>query len=109
MANEHKPLLSVRDLALGFAARRGVVTAVSGISFEVAAGETYALLGESGCGKSATALAMMRLLPPAGRILGGDVVLDGRDLLDLPETEMRHVRGSGMAMIFQEPATASTR
>jgi peptide/nickel transport system ATP-binding protein len=106
MAIDRKPLLSVRDLSLGFASRKGMVTAVAGISFDVAAGETYALLGESGCGKSATALAMMRLLPPSGQVLHGDVVLDGRDLLDLAEAEMRHVRGSGMAMIFQEPATS---
>ncbi|HEX5804394.1 MAG TPA: ATP-binding cassette domain-containing protein, partial [Azospira sp.] len=67
------PLLAVRDLALGFAGGGRVLTAVSGISFTVAAGETYALLGESGCGKSASALALMRLLPAAGRVLGGEV------------------------------------
>jgi peptide/nickel transport system ATP-binding protein len=100
------PLLSVRDLAMGFASAKGVLPAVAGISFDVAAGETYALLGESGCGKSATALALMRLLPAAGRVLGGEVFLDGRELLDLPETEMRALRGGGMAMIFQEPATS---
>ncbi|MDQ5915945.1 MAG: peptide/nickel transport system ATP-binding protein ddpF [Pseudomonadota bacterium] len=102
----HPPLLSVRDLAMGFAAGRQVLPAVSGISFDVAAGETFALLGESGCGKSATALALMRLLPAAGRVLGGEVVLSGRELLGLPEAEMREVRGGGMAMIFQEPATS---
>ena len=100
------PLLSVRDLAMGFASAKGVLPAVAGISFDVAAGETYALLGESGCGKSATALALMRLLPAAGRVLGGEVFLDGRELLGLPETEMRALRGGGMAMIFQEPATS---
>ena len=106
MAPRPEPLLAVRDLALGFAARRSVLTAVSGISFDLAAGETYALLGESGCGKSASALALMRLLPAAGRMLGGTVSLAGRELLALPETEMRAVRGRGMAMIFQEPATS---
>ncbi|MBW7900171.1 MAG: dipeptide ABC transporter ATP-binding protein [Rhodocyclaceae bacterium] len=100
------PLLDVRDLSLGFATDGRVLTAVAGISFSVAAGETYALLGESGCGKSAGALALMRLLPAAGRILGGAVRLEGRELLALPEAEMRGVRGSGMAMIFQEPATS---
>ncbi|HEX5804332.1 MAG TPA: dipeptide ABC transporter ATP-binding protein [Azospira sp.] len=79
---------------------------MSGISFTVAAGETYALLGESGCGKSASALALMRLLPAAGRVLGGEVRLSGQELLGLPEAEMRGVRGGGMAMIFQEPATS---
>ena len=100
------PLLAVRDFAMGFASAKGVLPAVAGISFDVAAGETYALLGESGCGKSATALALMRLLPAAGRVLGGEVFLDGRELLGLPETEMRALRGGGMAMIFQEPATS---
>ena len=100
------PLLSVRNLALGFASARGVLPAVSGISFDVAAGETYALLGESGCGKSATALALMRLLPQAGRILGGEVCLEGQELFGLPEAAMRAIRGAGMAMIFQEPATS---
>ncbi len=99
-------MLKVRDLKAGFAAGRQVLTAVDGISFDLAAGETLALLGESGCGKSATALALLRLLPAAGRILGGQVHFDGRDLLQLPEAEMRGVRGSGMAMIFQEPATS---
>ncbi len=103
---KNMPLLSVRDLAMGFASAKGVLPAVAGISFDVAAGETYALLGESGCGKSATALALMRLLPAAGRVLGGEVYLDGRELLGLPETEMRALRGGGMAMIFQEPATS---
>jgi len=104
-ANEPKRL-TVRDLSLGFASGRSTLTAVNRLSFEVAAGETMALLGESGCGKSATALAMMRLLPEAGRLLGGEVRLQGRELLGLPEAEMRDVRGHGMAMIFQEPATS---
>jgi len=100
------PLLSVRDLRAGFAAGRRVLAAVDGVSFDLAAGETLALLGESGCGKSATALSLLRLLPAAGRILGGEVRFEGADLLQLPETEMRAVRGGGMAMIFQEPATS---
>ncbi len=100
------PLLEVSNLSLGFTAGGRTLAAVSGLSFAVAAGETYALLGESGCGKSASALALMRLLPAAGRILGGDVCFEGRELFALPETEMRGVRGGGMAMIFQEPATS---
>ncbi len=99
-------LLDVRDLSLGFARGRDVLEAVRGLSFDVAAGETLALLGESGCGKSATALALLRLLPEAGRLLGGEVRLHGRELLGLPEAEMRDVRGRGLAMIFQEPATS---
>ena len=85
------PLLSVRDLSVGFSSGQGVLTAVSGVSLDVAAGETLALLGESGCGKSATALSLLRLLPAAGRILAGEVVFEGRELLALPETEMRAV------------------
>ncbi len=101
-----KALLSVCDLSIGFDSGRERLTAVSGMSFDLAAGETLALLGESGCGKSVTALSVMRLLPAAGRIFGGEVRFQGNDLLQLPEAEMRAVRGGGMAMIFQEPATS---
>ncbi|MEI7432253.1 MAG: ABC transporter ATP-binding protein, partial [Betaproteobacteria bacterium] len=100
------PLLSVKDLSVGFASGRTLLTAVSEVSFDLAAGETLALLGESGCGKSVTALSLLRLLPAAGRILGGEVRFAGNDLLQLPEVDMRAVRGGGMAMIFQEPATS---
>ena len=100
------PLLSVRGLRTGFAVGRRVLTAVDGVGFDVAAGETLALLGESGCGKSAAALSLLRLLPAAGRILGGEVRFEGIELMQLPEAEMRAVRGGGMAMIFQEPATS---
>ncbi len=99
-------LLAVRALRIAFASGRSLLSAVDGVDFQVAAGETLALLGESGCGKSATALALLRLLPAAGRIAGGEVRFAGRDLLALPESEMRGVRGGGMAMIFQEPATS---
>ncbi len=101
-----EPLLSVHDLRAGFAAGKRVLTAVDGVSFELAGGETLALLGESGCGKSVTALSLLRLLPAAGRILGGEVRFEDADLLQLPEARMRDVRGGGMAMIFQEPATS---
>jgi peptide/nickel transport system ATP-binding protein len=106
MSETQNLLLSVRDLRMGFASGRTVLAAVDGIDFDLRAGETLALLGESGCGKSASALSLLRLLPAAGRILNGDIRFDGRDLLHLPETEMRAVRGGGMAMIFQEPATS---
>ena len=105
-AADPKPLLSVRDLRVGFSSGQSVLEAVSGVSFDVAAGETLALLGESGCGKSVTALALLRLLPAAGCFLGGAVRFDGDDLLHLPEYAMRNVRGVGMAVIFQEPATS---
>ena len=100
------PLLSVRDLRAGFVAGGRVLAAVDGVDFDLRAGETLALLGESGCGKSAAALSLLRLLPAAGRILGGEVRFDGVDLMRLSEAEMRAVRGGGMAMIFQEPATS---
>lgn len=99
-------MLHVKDLRLGFAAGQRTLLAVDGISFAIERGETFALLGESGCGKSATAQALMRLLPPAGRIVGGSLSLDGEDLLALPEAAMRGWRGRRMAMIFQEPATS---
>jgi peptide/nickel transport system ATP-binding protein len=84
----------------------GTVRAVDGIDFELEPGECFALVGESGCGKSMTALSIMRLLPEAGRIAGGRVDLEGLDLLGLPEAAMRAVRGKRVAMIFQEPSTA---
>jgi len=99
-------LLAVRQLRVAFAQARSLLPAVDGIDLRLAAGETLALLGESGCGKSATALALLRLLPAAGRIVAGEALFGGRDLLRLPESEMRAVRGGGMAMIFQEPATS---
>ena len=98
--------LNVEDLRLGFAGDGSDLVAVAGLSFSVAAGETFALLGESGCGKSATALGLMRLMPAAGRIFSGRVELAGEDLLALPEAAMRRVRGGRLAMIFQEPATS---
>ncbi|WP_018508773.1 ABC transporter ATP-binding protein [Thiobacillus thioparus] len=96
------PLLRVDRLVTGIGAAR----VVDGVSFDVAAGETYALLGESGCGKSMTALSLMRLLPDGGRILSGHVQLGETDVLALPERDMRRVRGGQMAMVFQEPMLA---
>ncbi len=99
-------MLQVKDLRLGFASGGRTLLAVDGISFAIERGETFALLGESGCGKSATAQGLLRLLPAAGRIAGGSVQLDGVELLALSEAEMRAYRGGRMAMIFQEPATS---
>ena len=101
-----KPLLSVDKLVTEFGRGADALRVVDGVSFHVAAGETYALLGESGSGKSITALSLMRLLPDGGRIAAGSVHLDGQDVLALPERDMRSVRGGGMAMIFQEPMLA---
>jgi oligopeptide/dipeptide ABC transporter ATP-binding protein len=100
-------LLEVIDLHTEFATRHGVVRAVDGVSWDVAEGETVALVGESGCGKSVSALSVMRLVSqPAGRITSGRIVFKGRDLLTLSEEEMRRVRGREIAMIFQEPMTS---
>jgi oligopeptide/dipeptide ABC transporter ATP-binding protein len=100
-------LLEVIDLQTHFVTRGGVVRAVDGVSWEVAEGETVALVGESGCGKSVSALSIMRLVAaPAGRIVGGRILFRGRDLLSLDEEAMRRVRGREIAMIFQEPMTS---
>ena len=98
--------LQLRDLKVELDADAGVVRALDGIRLSIQRGETFALVGESGCGKSMTALALMRLLPDNGRISEGQVLLDGQDLLDLPERAMRRVRGARIGMIFQEPATS---
>ncbi|HEX7954352.1 MAG TPA: ABC transporter ATP-binding protein, partial [Burkholderiales bacterium] len=99
-------ILEVENLRTWLSASKGHVRAVNGVSFSVGRGETFALLGESGCGKSMTALSIARLLPDAGRILTGTVRLDGEDLLQLPESTMREVRGARIGMIFQEPGTS---
>ena len=99
-----RPLLSVRDLRTWLDAGDAIVRAVDRVSFDVRRGETFALVGESGCGKSMTALSIMRLLPDAGGIVGGSVELDGQDLLQMPESGMRDVRGRRIGMVFQEPA-----
>ena len=99
------PLLDVQDLTVVFAGVRPV-TAVDRVSFQIMAGETLGLVGESGSGKSVTAFSILRLVQPPGRIAGGRVVFEGRDLLALPESEMRQVRGARISLIFQEPMTA---
>ena len=106
-ADAGNTVLSVDDLRTWFFTRHGVVKAVDGVSFEVGQAETLAIVGESGCGKSMTALSLMRLVPdPPGRIISGTVVLDGRDLTALSEEDMRDVRGNDISMIFQEPMTS---
>jgi len=100
-------LLEVRNLHTNFRTRGGVVRAVDGVSWDVQEGETVALVGESGCGKSVSALSIMRLVSePAGRIESGEIIYKGRDLLKLSEEEMRGVRGREIGMIFQEPMTS---
>ncbi len=100
------PLLEVTALQTHFATPDGVVRAVEGLSFTVAAGETLAIVGESGCGKSVTSMSILRLIPsPPGRI-AGSIRFQGQELLDLPEAGMRRIRGNEIAMIFQEPMTS---
>ena len=105
--NATAPLLAVEDLKTYFYTRDGVVRAVDGVSFSVYPGETLAIVGESGCGKSVTSLSILRLIAsPPGRIVSGKLDFDGRDLLKLTEREMRSIRGNEISMIFQEPMTS---
>ena len=101
------PLLEIENLHTFFYTDNGVARAVDGVSISVGVGETVGVVGESGCGKSVTALSILRLVRPPGRIEDGSVMrFDGRDLLELNEREMQHVRGNRIAMVFQEPMTA---
>ena len=103
-----KPLLEIRGLDVGFETNRGLIRPVRDVSLVIHPGQTVALVGESGCGKSVTSLSVLRLIPsPPGKVLGGEINLSGKgDLLKLPEREMRGVRGKDIAMIFQEPMTS---
>jgi len=102
-----EPLLAIEDLAVEFSGRNGRVRAVDGVSFEIAAGETVAIVGESGCGKSVTALSILSLLPPrTSRRVSGRIRFRGQDLATLPASALRSVRGGAVSMIFQEPMTS---
>ena len=106
-ASDGEPLLTVRGLRTYFDTEDGVVKAVDGVSFAIAPAQTFALVGESGCGKSVTAYSIIGLVErPAGRVAGGEVRLEGRNLLDLTEAQMQRVRGRRISMIFQEPMTS---
>ncbi len=101
------PVLSIRDLRTYFHTAAGTARSVDGVSLDVRPGETLGVVGESGCGKSVTALSVLRLIRPPGRVeAGSQVLFEGRDLLALPERELRAIRGNRIAMIFQEPMTA---
>jgi len=105
--NNGNEILRINELKTYFYGLRGVAKAVDGVSFNILRGETLGVVGESGCGKSVTALSILRLVPaPMGRIVGGEILFDGKNLLDLPETEMRRIRGNDISMIFQEPMTS---
>jgi len=100
-------LLSVQDLKVYFRGRDTVARAVDGVSFDIRQGETVCLVGESGCGKTVSALTILDLIPkPPGEIMGGKILFKGKNLLDLPETEMQKIRGNHIAMVFQEPLTS---
>ena len=107
LAMAERELLSVRGLRTYFFTRRGVVKAVDGVDLSLDEGKTLGLVGESGCGKSVTALSILRLVPrPRGKIVGGEIRYQGRNLLDFPEEEMRRIRGGEIGMVFQEPMTS---
>ena len=100
-------LLEVKDLTTHFFTQDGVVKAVDGISYNVHEGEVLGIVGESGCGKSVSAMSVMKLIPnPPGRIVDGSVIFEGKDLVTMPEPEMRQIRGNRIAMVFQEPMTS---
>jgi oligopeptide/dipeptide ABC transporter ATP-binding protein len=99
-------VLEVKNLKTYFFTDEGVVKAVDDVSFSVEKGKTLGLVGESGCGKSVTAMSISRLVSPPGKIVGGEVLLNGRNLVPLPDAEMRQIRGAQISMIFQEPMTA---
>jgi oligopeptide/dipeptide ABC transporter ATP-binding protein len=99
-------LLEVNNLQTFFFTNEGLVKAIAGVDFHIDAGETLALVGESGCGKSMTALSLLRLVPEPGRIVEGEIRFDGKDLLRMPLEEMQRVRGNRISMIFQEPMTS---
>ncbi len=101
-----EPLLSVDDLRVQFWTRRGTIHAVNGVSFDIAPGETLGIVGESGCGKSVTSLAMLGILPRAGKIVGGTAMFGDRDLLRMSNRQLRGIRGREIAMIFQDPMTS---
>jgi peptide/nickel transport system ATP-binding protein len=100
------PLLSVRDLVVQFPTRKGVLTAVDGVSFDIARGEVLGVVGESGAGKSMTGAAIIGLIEPLGRIASGEVLLDGERIDNLSTGQIRRIRGKKVGMVFQDPLTS---
>ena len=102
-----EPLLEIKNLVTGFETESGLLKAVDGVSFTVPKGSCVGIVGESGCGKSVTAMSIVRLLPqPMGKILDGEILFQGRDLVQAKETDMHGIRGRHIGVIFQEPMTA---
>jgi oligopeptide/dipeptide ABC transporter ATP-binding protein len=106
MSVNGEPLLRVEDLHVRFGTERGIVHAVNGISFDIRPGETLGIVGESGCGKSVTSLAILGILARNGRVTGGKAVFEGQDLIQMDDAELRRIRGKEIAMIFQDPMTS---
>jgi len=105
--SSNNTLLEVKDLQTFFKTEDGLVRAVNGVSFSIDSGETFAIVGESGCGKSVTAFSIMGIVPnPPGKVVGGSIVLEGRNLLEYSEKQMREIRGSRISMVFQEPMSS---
>lgn len=105
--SERHSLLNINDLTVEFHTEEGIIRAVDGVSFGINKGETLGLVGESGCGKSVTALSIMQLITkPVGKITGGEIIFDGHDLLHMREEQLRKLRGNRISMIFQEPMTS---
>ena len=102
----HETVLSVRDLKTYFFTRSGTARAVDGVSLDLRAGETLGVVGESGSGKTVTSLSILRLVPPPGRIVGGEILFEGRNLAALPEAELRAIRGKQISMVFQDPMSS---
>lgn len=105
-AMKQEMILAIRNLSVYFYTHRGIAKAVNDISFEIPKGKTLALVGESGCGKTVTSLAIMRLIDKPGRIVGGQILFEGKNLLELSDGEIRNIRGNRISMIFQEPMTS---
>ena len=104
---DQDPILQVKNLSTAFDTEAGRITVLDGVSFDIQKGQTLGIVGESGCGKSVTSLSIMRLLPkPAGHIVSGEILYDGKDLAKIPAVDMHTIRGKKIAMIFQEPMTA---
>src|SRR3954463_4163851 len=107
MSSRNGNILEVKDLRTYFGTEDGLVKAVDGIDFELKRGETLGIVGESGSGKSVTNLSVIRLIPdPPGKIVSGEIIFDGEDILSLPQDEVRRIRGKRIAMIFQDPMTS---
>ena len=107
LAMTDHPIIEIKNLKTYFKTDEGIAHAVDDVSFSVYPGETLGIVGESGCGKSVTSLSMMKLIPqPPGYFAGGEILYEGRNILDIPEIEMREIRGNKISMIFQEPMTS---